>query len=212
MCWSATADLAAGSVICALGAACVARTRRVHDLPLAALPLLLGAHQLIEAAVWHGGGGTGAATTAWAVIALPLLAAWVPLAVLSATPAGARGRLAAPAAAGVATAVILAVCLADRAPSADIRGHTVGYAVHVPHASWLIAGYLFATVGALLLAPETTLRLLGAVTAVGAAVCATLWRLEFVSTWCAVAAAASLVLLARTPPAGGARPLPPATG
>ncbi|SHN24528.1 DUF6629 family protein [Actinacidiphila paucisporea] len=199
MCWSATADLAAGSVVCALGAACVARTRRVRDLPLAALPLLLGAHQLIEAAVWHGGGGTGAGTTAWAVIALPLLPVWVPLAVLSAYP-GARLRLAAPVAVGVLTAVALALCLADRAPSAHIHGHSVGYAVHVPHAPWLVAGYLFATVGAFLLAPDPTLRLLGATTAAGAVLCAILWRLSFVSTWCAVAATASLILLSRPTP------------
>ncbi|WUH95383.1 hypothetical protein OG900_37955 [Streptomyces sp. NBC_00433] len=198
MCWSATADLAAGSVICALGAACVARTRRVRDLPLAALPLLLGAHQLIEAAVWHGGGGTGAATTAWAVIALPLLPAWVPLAVLSASPgARARRRLAAPVAVGVVTAVLLALCLAEQAPSARIHRHTVDYAVHVPHAPWLIAGYLFATLGALLLAPDPTLRLLGATTAAGAVLCAVLWRFSFISTWCAVAAVASLILLSR---------------
>lgn len=54
MCWSATADLVAGT---AVGAVCVARVRRPRDLPLAALPLLLGVHQLVEAAVWHAGGG-----------------------------------------------------------------------------------------------------------------------------------------------------------
>ncbi|WP_327292863.1 DUF6629 family protein [Streptomyces sp. NBC_01198] len=207
MCWSATADLAAGSAICALGVACVARTRRVRDLPLAALPLLLGAHQLIEAAVWHGDGGTGAATTAWTVIALPLLALWVPLAVLSASP-GARLRLLAPAVVGAVTATVLAVRVAARPPSAKIHGHTVGYSVHVPHASWLIAGYLFATVGALLLTPDRTLRLLGALTATGAVVCAALWRLEFISTWCAVAAVTSLTLLVRTahPPPRGRPP------
>ncbi|MEU3294186.1 DUF6629 family protein, partial [Streptomyces longwoodensis] len=81
MCWSATADLVAGTAVAAVGVACVARARRARDLPLAALPLLLGAHQLVEARVWHTGGGTGPATLAWAVIALPLLAAWVPVAV-----------------------------------------------------------------------------------------------------------------------------------
>ncbi|HET6855660.1 MAG TPA: DUF6629 family protein, partial [Streptomyces sp.] len=78
MCWSATADLVAGVGIAGVGAACVVRVRRVRDLPLAALPLLLGAHQMVEAVVWRSGGGTGPATTAWAVIALPLLAVWVP--------------------------------------------------------------------------------------------------------------------------------------
>ncbi|MDQ1012554.1 hypothetical protein QFZ82_007039 [Streptomyces sp. V4I23] len=90
MCWSATADLAAGAGIAAVGAVCVATTvrrGRAHDLPLAALPLLLGAHQIVEAALWAGGGGAGPAVTAWAVIALPVLAAWVPLGVLAAAPA-----------------------------------------------------------------------------------------------------------------------------
>lgn len=195
MCWSATADLAAGSVICALGVACVARVRRVQDLPLASLPLLLGAHQLIEAAVWHRGGGTGPATVAWAIIALPLLAAWVPLAVLTAAPPGARLRLAVPVVAGLATAVVLVACLIDRAPVADVRGHTVGYAVDVPAVPLLIVGYLVATVGSLLVGADRMLRLLGALTGVGAAVCAAVWRTEFVSTWCAFAAVVSVVLL-----------------
>ncbi|MEE4543784.1 DUF6629 family protein [Streptomyces sp. V4-01] len=197
MCWSATADLAAGAVVTALGAGCLARVRRPRELPLAALPVLLGAHQLIEAAVWRQGGGTGPAVTAWTVVAMPLLAAWVPLAVLAAAPPRARARAAVPAALGVATAAVLAVSLAARAPAADIRGHTVGYAVRVPYPPLVVAGYLLATVGALLLSADPLLRLLGALTAAGAVLCAALWRLEFVSTWCALAAVASLVLLAR---------------
>ncbi|MFF9260895.1 DUF6629 family protein, partial [Streptomyces longwoodensis] len=90
MCWSATADLVAGTAVAAVGVASVARTRRARDLPLAALPLLLGAHQLVEARVWHLGGGEGPATLAWAVIALPLLAVWVPVAVWCAGPGPAR--------------------------------------------------------------------------------------------------------------------------
>jgi hypothetical protein len=85
MCWSPTADLVAGSAIAAIGVVSVAGTRRARDLPLAALPLLLGAHQLIETVVWRGADGTvgpgaaHAATVLWAVIALPFLPAWVPL-------------------------------------------------------------------------------------------------------------------------------------
>lgn len=78
MCWSATADLVAGAGVTAVGLACVTRVRGVRDLPLAALPLLLGAHQIVEAMVWDAGGGSGPATVVWAVIALPLLAVWVP--------------------------------------------------------------------------------------------------------------------------------------
>ncbi|WP_434587623.1 DUF6629 family protein [Streptomyces sp. A5-4] len=195
MCWSATADLVAGAGIAGVGVACVARLRRVRDLPLAALPLLLGVHQLVEAVVWRSGGGAGPATTAWAVIALPLLAWWVPLGVLTAAPARRRRRLPAPAAVGLVTGAVLTYCLIGRPVSAEVRGHTMGYVLDLPNAPLLIAGYLLATVGSLLLAGDPLLRLLGALTAAGAVVCALLWRLEFVSTWCAVAAVSSVVLL-----------------
>ncbi|MFE3252267.1 DUF6629 family protein [Streptomyces sp. NPDC059209] len=195
MCWSATADLTAGICVGAIGVACVARVRRVRDLPLAALPLLLGAHQIVESVVWDSGGGAGPATTAWAVIALPLLALWVPLAVLAASPPGTRRRLVLPLASGAATAAALSYYLATRTVTADIRGHTIGYAVHLPRPEIVVAGYLLATVGALLLAGDRTVRLLGVLVAGGAVLCALVWRLEFVSTWCAFAALASVVML-----------------
>lgn len=195
MCWSATADLVAGTGIAAIGVVCVARVRRVRDLPL-----LLGAHQIIESVIWRSGGGTGPATLAWAVIALPVLPLWVPLGVLCAAPPDARRRLLVPLAAGTATAVALAYGLATRPVTAEIRGHTLGYALDLPRSGLLVAGYLLATVGALLLAGDPVLRWLGALAAVGAAACAALWRLEFVSTWCAFAAVCSVILLVRPRP------------
>ncbi|MFE3555244.1 DUF6629 family protein [Streptomyces sp. NPDC059193] len=198
MCWSATADLTAGTVIAAAGVVCVARTARAgraRDLPVAALPLLLGAHQLIEAAVWSSGGGCSPAATAWAVVAFPLLAVWVPLGGLLAAAPGSRRRLWGPVAVGLATGAVLAYGLATRPVTAEIRGRTVGYGVDVPYAPLVVAGYLFATLGALLLAGDRRLRLLGAVLGAGAVVCAALWRLEFASTWCAFAAVASLLVL-----------------
>ncbi|WP_409239889.1 DUF6629 family protein [Streptomyces sp. PA5.6] len=195
MCWSATADLAAGTGIAAVGVVSVSlAARRPRDLPLAALPLLLGAHQIVEAAVWRHGGGTGPATLAWAVIALPLLALWVPAAVLCAAPPAARRRLLLPLAAGAATAAVLAHALATRPVSAEIRGHTVGYALGLPQTGLLVAGYLLATVGSLLLSGERALVLFGVLVAAGAAVCFVLWRKEYVSTWCAFAAVCSLLL------------------
>ncbi|MGV9455293.1 DUF6629 family protein [Streptomyces sp. NPDC003635] len=194
MCWSAEADLVAGAGIAAVGVACVARTRRARDLPLAALPLLLGAHQLIEAAVWAGDGGTGPATLAWAVIALPLLPLWVPAAVFAAAPRSARPRLLVPLGVGLAACAMLSHALATRPVRAEIRGHTVGYVVGLTQAEPLIAGYLLATVGALLLSGHRHLVGLGVLAGVGALICAVLWRTEFVSTWCAVAAVCSVVL------------------
>ena len=197
MCWSATADLVAGAGIAGVGATCAARARRVSELPLAALPLLLGVHQLVEAWVWHVGGGTGPATVVWTVIALPLLAVWVPIAVVCADPGPVRARSAVPLASGVATAAVLSYAVATRPVRAEIRGHTVGYVLGLTHAGVLVAGYLLATVGALLLSGDRWLRGLGLLAGVGALVCWTLWRLEFVSTWCAFAAVCSLVVFGR---------------
>ncbi|WP_420031687.1 DUF6629 family protein [Streptomyces sp. cg28] len=196
MCWSATADLVAGSAIGAVGVACVARAARTRPraVPLAALPLLLGAHQIIEALIWNDGGGTGPATVAWAVIALPLLPLWVPVGVVWAAPHHARRRLALPLASGVVTSAVLAYVLATSTVTAEVRGHTMGYAIGLPHAPWLLAGYLLATIGSLLLSGEAGLVLLGVLAGVGAGVCAALWRWEFISTWCAFAAVCSVVL------------------
>ncbi|MEU1043400.1 DUF6629 family protein [Streptomyces sp. NPDC005551] len=194
MCWSAKADLVAGAGIAALGAACLVRARRRRDLPMAALPVLLGAHQIVESVVWHAGGGAGPATVAWAVIALPLLAVWVPLGVMCAAPRSARRRVLTPLVAGAVTATALAHALAVRPVTAEVRGHTLGYVLDLPHAQLLIGGYLLATVGSLLLSGDRGLTVLGVLVAVGAIVCWALWRLEFVSTWCAFAALCSVVL------------------
>ena len=204
MCWSADADLAAGSVIMAVGVGCVAGVRRPRDIPLAALPLVLGLHQIIESVVWRGQDGTVSASAAdtartlWAIIAFPLLPLLVPIAVLLASsPATreARRRLQALTVIGIATSAVLAVTLAQNPVTARVLGHTMGYNINVPASPLVIAGYLAATLGALLLAPDPTLRLLGAVTTVGAATCYLIWELAFASTWCAAAAVASVILL-----------------
>ncbi|MFJ8954471.1 DUF6629 family protein [Streptomyces sp. NPDC102381] len=196
MCWSATADLVAGGAIAAVGVGCVSRAARTRPraLLLAALPLLLGAHQIIEAVIWNDGGGSGPAVLAWAVIALPLLPLWVPVGVWCAVAPGPRRRLLVPLVAGVVTAGVLVHVLATSTVTAEVRGHTMGYSIGLPGSGWLLAGYLLATIGSLLLSGERGLDLLGVLAAVAAAVCAALWRWEFMSTWCAGAALCSVVL------------------
>lgn len=206
MCWSATADLVMGTAVVAIGALCVARPRRAGDLPLAALPLLLGTHQIVESVVWHSNGGAGPATLLWTVIALPLLVLWVPVGVLCSAPPVARPRLLVPLAAGIATSASLSYSLATRSVTAEVRGHTLGYVLDLPRPELLVGGYMLATVGSLALSGDRRLVLLGALVAVGAVTSAVLWRLEFISTWCAFAAVCSVVLL------GWARRRPPAAG
>ncbi|MFD9367430.1 DUF6629 family protein, partial [Streptomyces sp. NPDC060020] len=154
--------------------------------------------------------GCSAAATAWAAIALPLLLpVWVPVGVLLAAAPGTRRRLWGPVAVGLATAAVLAYCLATRPVTAEIRGRTIGYGVNVPWMPLVLTGYLFATLGALLLAGDRRLRTLGAVPAAGALACSALWRLEFASTWCAFASVASALVLGwvrrREPPSSATR-------
>lgn len=71
----------------------------------------------------------------------------------AAAPAVGR-RLWGPVAVGLATGAVLSCALATRPVTAEIRGHTVGYGMDVPYAPLLVTGYLFATLGALLLAGD----------------------------------------------------------
>ena len=202
MCWSPNADLVAGAVVGALGVASFGRTAlagRRRDLALAALPLLLGAHQLIESVVWSGwddGTVTGWAVTAWAVIAFPVLPAFVPLAVALAAGRGRRLRFVPFAAVGLTASAVFAYALVSGPVTAEAVGHTMRYGIHALPVGWLVVvGYLFATLGALFVSPQPDIRLLGTVGTVGVLVCGALWRYAFASTWCALAAVASLIIV-----------------
>lgn len=217
MCWSAGADLAAGSVITGVGLASVAVVPKDRRIVLAALPVLLGAHQLIESVVWRGVDGTvdpataSAARVAWAAIALPLLPAFMPIAVLLARTASgpaaqpgivrglSRGRARARdwwfLGIGLATALVLAHDVLGSDITAAEHGHTLAYGIGITAAPVLLVGYLVGALGPLLGSGDPDLVLSGAAAAVGAAGCALLWRLAFASTWCALAAVISVLML-----------------
>jgi hypothetical protein len=201
VCWSATADLVAGSAVGAVGVASLLSVRRIREVPLAGLPLLLGAHQWTEVVVWWGQEGrVGPATAAtartlWAVIAFPLLPVLLPVAVLLVAAPSRRRVLLALVLVGTAASAALLGAVADGPVSAEVAGHTLRYGVGVPLPQLVGVGYVLATVGALLVSGQRDIRLLGIVCGLGAAACLTLWQAAFVSTWCALAAVASLFVL-----------------
>lgn len=205
MCWSPTADVVAGTVVSGVGIATLASVRRPRDVVLAALPLVLGFHQLVEVFVWRGELGETAAGTAevarniWGFIAFPLLPFMVPLGVLLAMwPTASRNRRLVHGGLAVLGTVVAGFLLAAMSGGvrAQIHGHTVQYAIGIDHEQPIIAGYLAATLGALLASGDRWLVRFGAVGFVGAAVCGWLWTREFASTWCALAAVISIILLA----------------
>ncbi|MDH6117481.1 hypothetical protein ABH930_003158 [Kitasatospora sp. GAS204A] len=209
MCWSAEADLVTGTAVAGLGLLCLARVRRARDLPLAAVPLLLGVHQLTEAAVWLGVDGRISAgpalwaRTAWVLIALPVLPALVPAGVwcalgppsADASSIAAHRRRAGFALLGVTVAALLLAAVLTHPVTAEAHRHLLTFGTGIPYVPLLLTGYLLATVGALLASGDRLLRLLGWLVGGAAVVCALLWRLAFISTWCALAALVSVVLL-----------------
>jgi hypothetical protein len=199
MCWSAEADLVTGTIVTGLGVACLGGVRHRQQLPLAALPLVLGVHQLVEAVVWLGGDGrvdpavAHLARVVWALIAMPVLVTLVPL---GAWCAARRPRRLLPfVLLGLATAVPLTAAVLAGPVTAEAHGHTLDYAVGIPLAPLLLVTYLLATLGPLVLNPEPALRQLGWAMAAAALCCAVLWRTAFASTWCALAALVSVLLL-----------------
>jgi hypothetical protein len=54
MCFSPEADLIAGLAISGIGINTLSHVRNRREVPLAAIPVLLGVHQLIETFVWWG--------------------------------------------------------------------------------------------------------------------------------------------------------------
>ena len=203
VCWSPTADAVAGAVIGSMGVVALLGARRGRDRVLGALPLVLGAHQLVESVVWLDTQGrvsaeTGrVAVTVWGVIAFVVLPTLVPLGVLvSAWPRGSgRWRLMGCLVVGAVVSAVLGADVAGSGVTAQAHGHVLDYGLGVGVGWVLIGGYLVATLGAPLLSPDPFVRWFGVAALVGAAGCAAAWLYAFASTWCAYAAVLSLMLL-----------------
>ena len=87
MCYSAEADMVAGLVVGAVGVDAIRQIDDRRYLPLAALPIVLAGHQLIEAVAWWSMEGRASpesgelAVAAYLLIALGIVPSLVPYAV-----------------------------------------------------------------------------------------------------------------------------------
>lgn len=96
MCFSMTADLVVGAALVPVAVATLREVKHWREVPFALLPTVFSVHQFIEAAVWPNDvvspGMKHLAMLAYVFIALPLLPALVPWAILALEPSGARLR------------------------------------------------------------------------------------------------------------------------
>jgi hypothetical protein len=200
MCFSASADLAAGIVVSGVGVDALKRANTPRQLPLATLPLVFGVHQLVEAFVWWGLAGKVPAAlgdrATWVYLAIAfLLPAWVPLAVRGVEPAGRRRLLMSSlAAVGVLVAGILLWAIIRGPISAAVDGHHIAYSVQIPMGITLAALYVLATCGTLLLSGDRWIRYFGLSNLAAVVVLVWLTVGGLTSLWCVWAAATSVAI------------------
>ena len=214
MCFSPQADLVGGLVISAIGLDAVGHVRQRRELiAIAWLPLLLGAHQLIEAVVWlwlqgHLPSGAGhLALRAYLLIALVALPALVPLAVIALEPTRHRKLLMTPfAVTGTVTAAILLTAMTRGPIAARLAPYHLAYSVRLHDGLLITALYVLAVCGPLLLSGYRHVALFGIINLIAVILIARLTADGFASIWCGWAALSSAAIalhirLARPHPA-----------
>ena len=202
MCFSAEADLVIGAAITVVGVDAVRHAKRPTQWPLAALPLVFGAHQITETVVWWGLDGrlddTVARVAAWAYLVVAFLfPVLVPIAAARIEVEAIRRRIMwGLTALGAGVSAALLVGLAIGGPSFRAEDWHVAYSIDVPGGVALTVLYVVATCGAFLASSDRRIALVGALNLAAVALLAWLLASGFISLWCAWAAILSLLITA----------------
>lgn len=135
------------------------------------------------------------AMLAYVFIALPLLPALVPLAILMLEPRGARLRVAPFAVLGTVVAVYLAVVVLTEPVTVAKCPHTLQYQTAVQHGYVWAVLYVIAVIGPAVLSGYRSIVVFGIANLVGLIVVAVLYTQAFASLWCIYAATLSVLAL-----------------
>ena len=202
MCFSPAADVCGGVLICAIGVDAVRHIRQRREfIALAWIPVLLGAHQFIEALVWlwlqgHVPRGIGhVALWAYLLIAFVVLPVFIPLAVIAMEPTRRRKQLMVPFA--VLGAVIAGVLLAAmiRGPvGVKLAPYHLSYSIRISDGLVIVGLYVVAVCGPLLVSGYRNVALFGVVNLVAVIIIARLTIAGFASVWCGWAAVSSAAI------------------
>lgn len=202
MCLSVEGDLIAGVAIVAIGIdACLHLKGRDEYLFIAALPILLGLHQIIEAFVWWGLQGVvperigDIAMWIYLLIALVVLPIIIPALVLVLEPTPSRKRRIVPfVVLGVIVATFLLTTMLRNPPTAAIGEWHIAYGLSLGHGMIVAGVYFLATCGAMLVSGLRHIVWFGIANLVAVVVLARLTSTGFPSMWCFYAAAASAAI------------------
>ena len=192
MCFSPQADVAGGVLIAVIGVDAVRHIRQRREfIALAWIPLLLGAHQFIEALVWlwlqgHVPRGIGhVALWAYLLIAFVVLPVFIPLAVIALEPTRRRKQVMAPfALLGAVVAATLFAAMARGPVSVRLAPYHLSYGIRLSDGFLIVALYVVAVCGPLLVSGYREVALFGIVNLVAVIVIARLTISGFASVWC----------------------------
>jgi hypothetical protein len=199
VCFSPQADVVGGLVICAIGVDAVRHVdQRREFLALAWIPALLGIHQFIEALVWlwlqgHVPRGIGhLALWAYLLIAFVVLPVFVPLAVVALEPTKRRKWMMAPfVSIGAAIAVMLFAAMVRGPVTVKLEPYHLAYSIRLPDGFLVVALYVLAVCGPLLISGYRHVAIFGVVNLVAVIIIARLTVSGFASVWCGWAAVSS---------------------
>jgi hypothetical protein len=201
VCFSPEADLIGGVVVGGIGVDAVRHVLHRRELAIALLPVVFGAHQLIEAFAWWGLDGKvplalgDAAAWVYLLIAFALPVV-VPLAILSIEPEPAKRRQVLPfVGLGAVVSVILLAHLVSGPVTVQVADRTLAYDVHLSYGGQLTALYVIATCVPLLLSRNPRIRVFGILNLAAVIVLAWLMATRVISLWCAWAAVTSIVIV-----------------
>jgi hypothetical protein len=202
MCFSPEADIGGGLVICAIGVDAVRHIRQRREfIAMAWIPVLLGAHQFIEALVWlwlqgHVPRGIGhVALWAYLLIAFVVLPVFIPLAVIALEPTRRRKQLMVPfALIGAGVAVILLAAMVRGPVSVKLASYHLSYSIRLSDGLLIVALYVVAVCGPLLVSGYRNVALFGIVNLVAVIIIARLTISGFASVWCGWAAITSAAI------------------
>jgi hypothetical protein len=215
MCFSAEADFVGGAIVSVIGVATLRETRDKHEIPLAALPIAFGLHQVIEGVVWlhqkgHVPASTGQlATYGYLIYAWALLPLLVPLSVLLVEPSRTRRRcMQVLIGLGVLVGVSLIGSLMHETITARVSGHTIVYGGAGSHGDLVTVLYVVATCGAFLLSSHRRIAIFGVLNLLAVLILAWIKAESLTSVWCAWGAVASLLIYLHFVTARRADPMP----
>ena len=201
MCFAPEVDLLGGAAIAAIGFDTLRNVDHPSVRPLAALPVVFGLHQVIEAFAWWGldgrlpeSVGNGAAWL-YLAVAFGLLPWFVPWVVRWLEPDRRRRSYASTLVfLGVLVSIYLMVPVIRGPIEVTDGGLYLSYSVSLTFGGAATALYVGTTCGALLLSSDRYLILYGLVNLVAVIVLATLTVTGVISLWCVWAAITSVAI------------------